>query len=116
MWEIVFKKESNGMQRWNIVALASGGRGSTWPGQRFVYPLIFLLLQKGNILETQLLTQLGLRQESDNLKGGILWRSQGEYTLYLSLNQCRDICIPSQFFDFSSYGLLDEILSVIPSI
>ena len=65
---------------------------------------------------TQLLTQLGLRQESDNLKGGILWRSQRGYTIYISLNQCRGICIPSQFFDFSSCPLLDEILSVIPSI
>ena len=33
--------------------------------------------------------------------------------ILISLNQHRDMCIPSLFFYFSSYPLLNEILSVI---
>ena len=33
--------------------------------------------------------------------------------IHASLNQHRDMCILSLFFDFSSYPLLNEFLSVI---
>ena len=33
--------------------------------------------------------------------------------IHISLNRRRDMCIPSLFFDFSSYPLLNEIWSVI---
>ena len=33
--------------------------------------------------------------------------------MHVSLNQRRDMCIPSLFFNFSSYPLLNEFLSVI---
>ena len=81
MSQIVFKKESNGMQRWNIVALARGGGGGEhMTGAEICVSPVFSSLAKRKYPPyhlTQLLTQLGLRQESDNLKGGILWRSQG---------------------------------------
>ena len=62
MSEIVFKKESNSMQGWNIVALA-GGYTYHWPAQKYVYLLyIFglfeLSLAEWNFVSRTYLTQL----------------------------------------------------------
>ena len=50
MSEIVFKKESNSMQRWNIVALA-GVTHITEPGAEICVPPVFSSLAKGNIID-----------------------------------------------------------------
>ena len=41
------------------------------------------------------------------------WGRGGGGGIHASLNQHRDMCILSLFFDFSSYPLLNEFLSVI---
>ena len=101
------------MQRWNIVALAEGIHISLTRRRDTCIPCFFFSCQRKyrpyNLSE-QLVIQLGL-QESNNLKGGLLWCLHGG--IHISLDQRRDMCIPSLFFDFSSYPLLNEILSVI---
>lgn len=71
------------MQRWNTLALAVGGIhiSLTDADRDTSIPCLFLLLLKkiSSISSNTILTQPGLRQESNNLKGGIiLWRSQGD--------------------------------------
>ena len=102
------------MQRWNIVALAEGIHISLTRRRDTCIPCFFFSCQRKyrpyNLSE-QLVIQLGLRQESNNLKGGLLWCLLGG--IHISLNQRRDMCIPSLFSDYSSYPLLNEVLSVI---
>ena len=64
------------MQRWNIVALAEGIHISLTRRRDTCIPCFFFSCQRKyrpyNLSE-QLVIQLGLRQESNNLKGGLLW-------------------------------------------
>ena len=80
------------------------------PVQRYVSPLFFLLLLKEISSASSNTTRFktGIKQ----LERWNIVALAGK--IHISLNQRRDMCMPpSLLFDFSSYPLLNEIISVI---
>ena len=101
------------MQRWNVVSLAGGIHISLNRRRDMCIPCSFVLLLKEyrRYHLTQLVTQLGLRQESNSMQRWKIVALAGG--IHISLTRRRDMCIPSLVLDFLSYPLLNEILSVI---
>ena len=79
------------------------------PVKRYVSPLFFLLLLK-EISSTSSNTTRFKTRFKQLERGNIMALAGG---IHISLNRRRDTCIPSLSFVFSSYPLLNEILSVI---
>ena len=112
MSEIVFKKESNSMQD-GILWHSQGLHISLNPVQRYVSPLFFLLLLK-EISSTSSNTTVNTTRFKTGIKQLQRWNIMVlAGGINRSLNRCRDMRIPSLFFYFSSYPLLNEILSVV---